>query len=159
MKRKEIKYGVSNVSKDGTTEILLPYDTPLKPQVRRKYAVRCGRYPVEDNIYGSNCYVYEDYDTETKVRYKKLYVNVPEIILNVMFSNDHRVCLKMRYDDENTDGRPLESYEDEKNNRAFPASKLTLQMPTYPASGKSRMRPLNCIKLWTFISRNFLSPG
>ena len=112
MKRKEIQYGIPNTVENGITEILLPYRTPLKPLVKAKYAKQWGTYPVEDSSYGCNCYVVEDYDTEAKVKYKKLYTNVPPEILKCMFDWDREETLYLRYQDENTDSRPVESYTD-----------------------------------------------
>lgn len=113
MKRKEIQYGIPNNVENGITEILLPYRTPLKPLVKAKYAKQWGTYPVEDSSYGCNCYVVEDYDTEAKVKYKKLYTNVPPEILKCMFDWDREETLYLRYQDENTDSRPVESYTDD----------------------------------------------
>ena len=56
----------------GTMEYILPYDTPLKPRCRPRYAVRMNEYPVEDNQYGCNCYVYEYEDIHTHRMCKRL---------------------------------------------------------------------------------------
>lgn len=112
MKKKEIEFGVPRDAGDGVQEILLPYNTPFKSPVKRKYGIRWCTYPVEDNDYGSNCYVIEQYDTEAKIKYKKLLVNVPPEVLAVLFDSDREETLYQRYQEENTDFRPMECYTD-----------------------------------------------
>ena len=112
MKKKEIEYGVLRDAGDGIQEIFLPYNTPFKSPVKRKYGVSWQTYPVEDNDYGSNCYVIEQYDTEAKVKYKKLLVNVPPEILAVLSDSDRKETLDQRHQEEHTDFRPTQCYTD-----------------------------------------------
>lgn len=78
----------------GTTEYILPYDTPLKPRCRPRYAVRMNEYPVEDNQYGCNCYVYEYEDIHTHRMCKRLITNLPDEVFweMVEFSQRYGVC-------------------------------------------------------------------
>lgn len=82
----------------GTMEYILPYDTPLKPRCRPRYAVRMNEYPVEDNQYGCNCYVYEYEDINTHKMCKRLITNLPDEIFWEMVEFSQRSCSLMRKD-------------------------------------------------------------
>ena len=97
----------------GTMEYILPYDTPLKPRCRPRYAVRMNEYPVEDNQYGCNCYVYEYEDINTHKMCKRLITNLPDEIFWEMVEFSQRSCSLMRKDEEHTDRRPAADYDDE----------------------------------------------
>ena len=97
----------------GTMEYILPYDIPLKPRCRPRYAVRMNEYPVEDNQYGCNCYGYEYEDINTHKMCKRLITNLPDEIFWEMVEFSQRSCSLMRKDEEHTDRRPAADYDDE----------------------------------------------
>ena len=97
----------------GTTEYILPYDTPLKPRCRPRYAVRMNEYPVEDNQYGCNCYVYEYEDIHTHRMCKRLITNLPDEVFWEMVEFSQRSCSEMRKEEEHADRRPAADYDDE----------------------------------------------
>ncbi len=112
MLKKEMKCVSKTDVESGIKEFILPFDTPLKPACYAKYAYKMHAYPVENNEYGCNCFVYEDEDPETHRKYKKLYTNMPDEMWHGLFEFSKKSCKSMRDDDEHADKRRIDDYED-----------------------------------------------
>lgn len=97
MKEQEVRFMIPRDVGNGIMETIYPYDTWFQPRVKYKYAKKWGSYPVKEP---PGAYVVEEMDIETGQMVKKLYTNVPDDVMAVLFQTDRKEAKAQRDQEE-----------------------------------------------------------
>ncbi len=97
MKEQEARFRIPREVGSGIVETIYPYDTMFKPLVKYRYAKKWGSYPVKEP---PGAYVVEEMDIETGRMVKKLYTNVPDDVMALLFRTDRKEVKAQRVQEE-----------------------------------------------------------